>query len=78
MIMYLTRKRHQYTKTYVIFLISGETPYPDVRSQDLPNWLKQNKRNTKPEYCDDSYVLFGRAYSTSYHICLVYFTVNSA
>jgi len=50
------------------FIISGERPYPDIRSRDLPNWLKQNKRNTKPEYCDDSYVLFDRTYSTSYNI----------
>jgi hypothetical protein len=69
-----TRKQHQ-CLTQVFFIITGETPYPDVRSQDLPNWLKQNKRNAKPEYCDDSYVLFDRKYSTCCHI--VYFSVNT-
>jgi hypothetical protein len=70
-----TRKQHQ-CLTPVFFIITGETPYPDVRSQDLPNWLKQNKRNVKPEYCDDSYVLFDRKYSTCCHI-IVYFSVNT-
>jgi len=57
---------------FFFFIISGERPYPDVRSRDLPNWLKQNKHNTKPEYCDDSYVLVDRTYSPA-----TTFTVNT-
>jgi hypothetical protein len=70
-IMCPTRKQHQ-CLTQFFFIITGETPYPDVRSQDLPNWLKQNKRNAKPEYCDDSYVLFDRKYSTCCHINCIF------
>ncbi|KAK3108566.1 hypothetical protein FSP39_010763 [Pinctada imbricata] len=31
----------------------GQTPYGDVRSKDLPKWLKKGNRLNKPEYCDD-------------------------
>ncbi|XP_076090378.1 uncharacterized protein LOC143062598 [Mytilus galloprovincialis] len=33
----------------------GETPYPDVKGPRLPDWLRQNNRMTKPEYCDDQF-----------------------
>ncbi|XP_061193771.1 uncharacterized protein LOC133202005 [Saccostrea echinata] len=31
----------------------GGTPYDNVRSRDLPKWLKQGNRLSKPEYSDD-------------------------
>ncbi|XP_052095770.1 uncharacterized protein LOC127731037 isoform X1 [Mytilus californianus] len=33
----------------------GETPYPDIKGPRLPDWLKQNNRMAKPEYCDDTF-----------------------
>ncbi|CAG2200187.1 unnamed protein product [Mytilus edulis] len=33
----------------------GETPYPDVKGPRLPDWLRQNNRMAKPEYCDDQF-----------------------
>ncbi|OWF35134.1 uncharacterized protein LOC110443319 [Mizuhopecten yessoensis] len=37
-----------------IFTI-GETPYPDVRSRELPRYLRSGKRLPKPEYSDDTH-----------------------
>ncbi|XP_060064515.1 uncharacterized protein LOC132544877 [Ylistrum balloti] len=31
----------------------GETPYPNVRSRELPKYIKSGKRLPKPEYSDD-------------------------
>nr|XP_034310480.1 uncharacterized protein LOC105330263 [Crassostrea gigas] len=31
----------------------GATPYGDVRGRDLPKWIKQGNRLSKPEYTDD-------------------------
>lgn len=33
----------------------GETPYPDVRSRELPRYIKSGKRLPKPEYSDDTH-----------------------
>ncbi|VDI54788.1 fibroblast growth factor receptor 3 [Mytilus galloprovincialis] len=33
----------------------GETPYHDVKGPRLPDWLRQNNRMAKPEYCDDQF-----------------------
>ncbi|CAC5401878.1 Mast/stem cell growth factor receptor kita [Mytilus coruscus] len=33
----------------------GETPYPDIKGPRLPDWLRQNNRMAKPEYCDDTF-----------------------
>ncbi|XP_033761319.1 uncharacterized protein LOC117343114 [Pecten maximus] len=33
----------------------GETPYPNIRSRELPKYLKSGKRLPKPEYSDDTH-----------------------
>ncbi|KAL3832122.1 hypothetical protein ACJMK2_023795 [Sinanodonta woodiana] len=33
----------------------GETPYPSIRSRDLPSKLKKAERLSKPEQCDDTW-----------------------
>lgn len=37
----------------ILHFILGATPYGDVRGRDLPKWIKQGNRLSKPEYTDD-------------------------